>query len=469
MSAVKPFIGPSFLLDNNVSEKLYFEYAEPLPLIDYHNHLPPKEIAENRQFHNLSQIWLEGDHYKWRAMRTWGIEERFITGDASDEQKFQKWAETTPHTIRNPLFHWTHLELQRYFGISELLNPQSAHHVYEQANEQLQAPEFTTQSLLKKMNVEVLCTTDDPLDDLYHHQNLGQKDLPFKVLPTWRPDKAIALEDISSFNKYVNKLSDVAVCDISDLDSFLQALQIRHDYFGAQGCKLSDRGLTQVMAVPFTTSDLKNVFDKALQGKALTPLQIAKLKSYLLLELARMDHAKGWVQQYHIGALRNNNTRMLASLGADSGFDSIGDYPLAQHLSAFLDQLDQTDQLAKTILYNLNPADNEVIATMVGNFNDGSIRGKMQFGSGWWFLDQLDGMEKQLNTLSNMSLLSCFVGMLTDSRSFMSFPRHEYFRRLLCNILGTEIQKGFIPEDYELVGALVQNVCHHNAKAYFGF
>ncbi len=466
---VKPFLNRSFLLQNAVSERLYFDYAKSLPIIDYHNHLPPKEIAENHQFQNLTEIWLKGDHYKWRAMRTLGIEEKYITGGATDEDKFLKWAEATPHTLRNPLYHWTHLELNRYFGVDQLLNPQTAPKIYEEVNQQLQSPACSTQSLLKKMKVEVLCTTDDPLDDLSYHQQIAQQDPGFKVFPTWRPDHALKVENVQGFLDYLGKLAELSQTEISNLDDFLNALQTRHDYFADHGCRLSDRGLTQVVSQPYTGEEVNAGFLRLLQGQALNHDQSSKLRSHILLELARMDHAKGWVQQYHLGAMRNTNSRQFNSLGPDTGFDSIGDFPQGQSLGRFLDKLDQSDQLTKTILYNLNPADNEILASMIGNFNDGSYKGKMQFGSGWWFLDQLDGMQKQLNALSNIGLLSCFVGMLTDSRSFLSFPRHEYFRRLLCNLLGTEIQQGLIPEDYDMVGTLVQNVCYHNAKEYFGF
>lgn len=466
---IKPFLDATFLLDNSSAERLYFDYAEPMPIIDYHNHLPPLQIAQNYQFQNLTEIWLKGDHYKWRAMRTLGIDEKFITGNASDQQKFNKWAEATPQTLRNPLYHWTHLELQRYFGIDELLNTASAARIYAEANDQLQSPNLSTQALLKKMRVEVLCTTDDPLDDLQYHKSLAQQNPGFQVFPTWRPDKALAVDSGAVFRDYLQKLSAVTNSEIKDLEGFLTALKNRHDYFAAQGCRLSDRGISRIVSVPYTSGEVVSSFKQLVSGKDLRPDQVEKLQSHLLLELARMDHSRGWVQQYHLGALRNTNSNKLQILGPDCGYDSIGDYQHAGSLCNFLDRLDQTDQLAKTILYNLNPADNETMASLIGNFNNSSHRGKMQFGAAWWFLDQLDGMEKQLNALSNMSLLSCFVGMLTDSRSFLSFPRHEYFRRLLCRILGDEIEKGLIPEDYELVGGLVQNVCYYNAKEYFGF
>ncbi len=466
---MKPFINDDFLLDNEASKQLYHDFAKDLPIIDYHNHLPPKEIAEDRNFDNLTQIWLEGDHYKWRAMRAFGIDEHFITGSATDKEKFIKWAETCPNTLRNPLFHWSQLELKRYFGIDELLNSESADRIYETTQEQLRTKEFSVQALLSIMNVETVCTTDDPRDDLNYHVGFSSSDSKMKMLPSFRPDKAIEFKNEETSLKYITELAEVSRIEINDLDSFMDALMQRHDYFHSLGCRLSDLGLPYIEIEEFSELEVKSAFSKLLQSASLTETEIKKLRSFILLELAKMNHEKGWVQQLHLGPIRNNNSRLYNTIGPDTGFDSIGDYPQADGLSRFLDFLDSSNQLSKTILYNVNPAQNEVFATMAGNFNDGSIKGKVQWGSAWWFLDQLDGMEKQINTLSNMGLLSCFIGMLTDSRSFMSFPRHEYFRRLLCNILGKDIEKGHLPNDIPLLGKLVTDVCYTNAKNYFNF
>ncbi|MBT9393562.1 glucuronate isomerase [Hymenobacter sp. NST-14] len=466
---MKPFLNEDFLLRTATARTLYHAYAQQMPIIDYHNHLLPDQIAEDRQFDTITQVWLYGDHYKWRAMRTNGVPERYITGDASDWEKFEKWAETVPQTVRNPLYHWTHLELQRYFGITELLNPASARRIYDQCNALLQTPGYSVRNLLRKMNVEALCTTDDPSDSLEHHRALQSSGFEIQVLPTFRPDKAMAVEDAATYNAYLDKLGQSAAVDIHTYHDLQTALRLRHDYFAALGCRLSDHGLEQLYAADYTDAEINDIFLKIRGGAELTAAEVVLFKSALLILLAEMDWEKGWTQQFHLGALRNNNARMLRQLGPDTGWDSIGDFSQGRALSRFLDCLDGQDKLAKTILYNLNPADNELMATMVGNFNDGSVAGKVQFGSGWWFLDQKDGMEKQLNALSNMGLLSRFVGMLTDSRSFLSYPRHEYFRRVLCNLLGTDVENGELPDDLELLGSIVQNICYHNAKAYFGF
>jgi glucuronate isomerase len=467
---MKPFLDQNFLLHTTAAQRLYHEFAASMPIIDYHNHLPPQQIAEDQRFDNLSQIWLYGDHYKWRAMRTHGIPEVYCTGAATDWEKFEKWAETVPYTLRNPLYHWTHLELQRYFGITELLSPKTARSIYEQANALLQTPEYSVRHLLRKMNVRVLCTTDDPIDSLeWHRQIADDPTVGLQVLPAFRPDKAMAVEDTSSFNDWTDKLAAAANVHISSYDDFLIALKNRHDFFAENGSRVSDHGLESMYAEPYTTQEIKAIFDKIRGGKALNSTEILKIKSALLFEFARWDHEKGWVQQFHLGALRNNNSRALRQLGPDTGWDSIGDFQQGQALSRFLNRLDSEDQLAKTILYNLNPADNELMATMIGNFNDGSVAGKVQYGSAWWFLDQKDGMEKQLNALSNMGLLSRFVGMLTDSRSFLSYPRHEYFRRTLCNLFGQEIENGELPDDIEWIGEIVRDICYRNAAAYFGF
>lgn len=467
---MKPFLDQNFLLHTTAAQRLYQEYAAPMPIIDYHNHLPPQQIAEDHRFDNLTQIWLYGDHYKWRAMRTHGIPEDYCTGAASDWEKFEKWAETVPYTLRNPLYHWTHLELRRYFDIGDLLSPKTARAVYEQAGELLQKPDYSVQNLLRKMNVRVLCTTDDPTDTLeWHRQIAANPAAGFQVLPAFRPDKAMAVEDPMAFNDWTDKLAAVAGMSVSNYDDFLTALKKRHDFFAHHGCRLSDHGLEQLFTESCTQQEIKTIFQKIRSGQSLGAQEILKIKSALLYEFALWDHEKGWVQQFHLGALRNNNSRAMRLLGPDTGWDSVGDFSQGRALARFLDRLDSDDRLAKTILYNLNPADNELMATMVGNFNDGSVAGKIQFGAAWWFLDQKDGMEKQLNALSNMGMLSHFVGMLTDSRSFLSYPRHEYFRRTLCNLLGQEIENGEIPDQFEWIGEIVRDICYRNADTYFGF
>ncbi|GAB2957108.1 glucuronate isomerase [Hymenobacter coalescens] len=466
---MKPFLGPDFLLQTATARTLYHEYARQMPIIDYHNHLLPDQIAEDKQFDNLTQIWLYGDHYKWRAMRTNGIDERYITGDASDWEKFEKWAETVPNTLRNPLYHWTHLELQRYFGVTELLNPESARRIYDHCSALLRTPEYSVRNLLRKMNVQTLCTTDDPADSLEHHRAIAADPFGVQVLPTFRPDKAMSPEDAAGYNAYLDKLGASAAVEILNYQDLQTALRVRHDYFAALGCRLSDHGLEQIYAADYSDADITRIFAKVRGGATLERAEVLQFKSAMLVFLAELDWEKGWTQQFHLGALRNNNARMLRQLGPDTGWDSIGDFQQGPALSKFLDRLDTQDKLAKTILYNLNPADNELFATMIGNFQDGSVAGKMQFGSGWWFLDQKDGMERQINALSNMGLLSRFVGMLTDSRSFLSYPRHEYFRRILCNMLGHDVENGELPADMALLGRMVQNICHGNANEYFGF
>ncbi|RZK34385.1 MAG: glucuronate isomerase [Hymenobacter sp.] len=464
-----PFLSDDFLLQTPTARHLYHEHAAPQPIIDYHCHLPPDQIAQNRQFENITQIWLYGDHYKWRAMRANGVNERFVTGDASDWEKFEKWAETVPYTVRNPLYHWTHLELRRYFGITELLNKDSARRIYDQCNALLQTPEYGVQGLLRRMNVTTVCTTDDPADSLEHHQALAASDFGTRVLPTFRPDKAMTPE-APDYRAYLDRLGAAAGVEINSYADLLAALRQRHDFFASLGGRLSDHGLERVYAVEYTPEQVAAIFDKASAGQPLSASEIEQYKSAMLVELAVLDWEKGWTQQFHLGALRNNNTRALRQLGPDTGWDSIGDFQQAPALSRFLDRLDNESKLTKTILYNLNPADNDLFATMIGNFQDGSVAGKMQFGSGWWFLDQKDGMEKQLNALSNMGLLSRFVGMLTDSRSFLSYPRHEYFRRILCNLLGRDVENGELPaEELPWLGELVERICYGNAREYFGF
>lgn len=465
------FLTEDFLLETKAARELYHSHARDLPIIDYHCHLPPHQVAEDTRFENMTRIWLAGDHYKWRAMRSNGVEERYCTGDASDWEKFQSWAATVPNTLRNPLYHWTHLELRRPFGISDrVLNAETAEGIWKECNEKLAQPEFSARGIMKQMNVEVVCTTDDPTDDLAQHRAVADDDsFQIGMFPTFRPDKGMAVENPSKFNEWVDALAAAADMDISDYNDYLEALRKRHAYFHDVGCRLSDHGIETVYAEDYTESAIEKAFEQVRSGSELDDEQIARFKSAMLYEFGLMDHERGWVQQLHLGAIRNNNTRLFERLGPDTGFDSIGDFEVARPLSTFLDRLDRTNQLPKTILYNLNPRDNELLATMIGNFQDGSVPGKMQFGSGWWFLDQKSGMERQIDALSNLGLLSRFVGMLTDSRSFLSYTRHEYFRRILCNIVGRDIENGLIPRDYELVGGMVRAVCHDNAASYFGF
>ena len=463
------FINRDFLLGNDYAQQLYFGYAENQPVIDYHCHLDPAFIASDHIFRDLTEAWLQGDHYKWRAMRTNGVDERYCTGDASSAEKFMKWAETVPYTLRNPLFHWTHLELKRYFNIDDYLNPETAIRIFETANEMLADKNYSCRGLLKMMNVQVVCTTDDPIDDLKHHKTIATEGFKVRVLPTFRPDKAVKMDNPVEYNIYLDKLCEASGREINSYDDLLDALKTRHDYFDENGCRLSDHGLESFVQSETGPGELSRIFKSVRSGNELSPDEKNALASAILLELALMDHEKGWVQQFHYGAIRNNNKRMLKLIGPDTGFDSMGDIPNAKNLSGFLDKLDSTNQLAKTILYNLNPSDNEMIATMIGNFQDGSTPGKIQFGSGWWFLDQKDGMERQMNALSNMGLLSRFVGMLTDSRSFLSYPRHEYFRRILCNMLGDDMEKGLLPRDIEWVGRMVADISYFNSRSFFGF
>jgi glucuronate isomerase len=466
---MKNFLDQNFLLQTKTAERLYHEFAAHLPIIDYHCHLEPSQIAGNINFANLTEIWLKGDHYKWRAMRTNGVNEKYITGSGSDWEKFEKWAETVPYTLRNPLYHWTHLELQRYFDVNEILSPATAKAIYDSCTQKLQTPAYSVQSIVSKMKVEVICTTDDPLDNLEHHIKIKQSGWGTKVLPAFRPDKAMNADDALGLNDYINKLEQVSNTSIGSYQEYLQALKKRHDYFAANGCSVSDHGLEQMYAEEYTDEEIAAIFNKIRAQKALNAIEILKFKSAMLYEFAIWDHEKGWVQQFHLGALRNNNARGFRESGPDTGYDSIGDFSQAQALSKCLNRLNNTNQLAKTIIYNLNPADNELIATMIGNFNDGTVAGKVQFGSAWWFLDQKDGMTRQLNALSSVGLVSRMVGMLTDSRSFLSYPRHEYFRRLLCNLFGEDIENGELPADIEWTGKIISDICYHNARNYFKF
>lgn len=466
---MKKFMDENFLLQNKIAENLYHVYAKNLPLIDYHCHLSPKQIAEDYQFKNLTEAWLAGDHYKWRAMRANAVSEDFCTGNVSDFDKFIKWSATVPYTLRNPLYHWTHLELQRYFDIDEILNQETATKIYQTCSDYLQTPAFTVKNLLRKMKVALVCTTDDPVDDLQYHAQLKKDGFEISILPTFRPDKAMDINKPEKFVEYLQKLEAVSNHSVVNFNDYLKALKTRHDYFAEIGCVVSDHGLEEIYSENFTSAEIENIFDKLMLGKILNPLEQLKFKSAMLIHFAEWDHEKGWVQQFHLGALRNNNERMVKSLGPDTGWDSIGDFSHAKSLARFLSKLDAEDRLTKTVLYNLNPADNALFATMAGNFNDGSVGGKIQYGSAWWFLDQKDGMVKQINALSNMGLLSKFVGMLTDSRSFLSFPRHEYFRRILCNLFGKEIEQGELPNDIEWVGKIIQDICYRNARDYFGW
>lgn len=463
-----PFIHEDFLLANAAARRLYHEFAEQEPILDYHCHLPPKDVAANRRFNNLFEIWLEGDHYKWRAMRADGVAEQYCTGAADPYEKFLAWARTVPNTLRNPLYHWTHLELKRYFGIEELLDESTAPTVWARANELLAGEDLRAQGILGKFRVKALCTTDDPADDLAHHKAIAASGLATRVFPTFRPDKALNALHPAAFNSWIERLEAAAELSITRLADLLDALRKRHDYFHEMGARLSDHGLNFCFDDFPTQAAASKIFDKARSGKAATPAEHGKFAAFLMLFFGRLDAEKGWTKQLHVGARRNNNSGAFARLGPDTGYDSIGDWPQIDALGRYLDRLNEENALPKTILYNLNPADNYALATMIGNFQDGSIPGKIQFGSGWWFLDQKEAMEWQINALSNCGLLSRFVGMLTDSRSFMSYPRHEYFRRVLCNLLGADIEKGELPADYNRVGAMVRNICYDNARRYLG-
>lgn len=465
---MKAFLSNDFLLENEFGARLFHDYAAHMPIIDYHNHLSPKDIANNRKFNSITAAWLEGDHYKWRAMRSYGISEDYITGKAPDLAKFKKWAEVVPYTIRNPLFHWTHLELQRYFGIDDLLKPESSKAIYDQCNSALKTNEFSCKGLLKVMNVETLCTTDDPADDLSFHKKTNEINFQTQVLPTFRPDKLYAIES-GEYSSYLQKLEGLVGFEINTFDKLLDASKSRIAFFHSVGGRLSDHGFEQLYDLDYSIPKSAIVFKEKLAGKAPSAREVQVFKMTMLVELSKMYHERGWTQQFHLGAIRNNNTRKLRQLGPDTGYDSIGDFNQISGLSRFLRTMEEGDQLTKTVLYNLNPRDNEAFATMTGNFMDGIIAGKVQYGSGWWFLDQKDGMERQLNALSNMGLLSKFIGMLTDSRSFLSFPRHEYFRRILCNLIGRDVVKGELPADEKHLGSIVQDICYHNAKKYLQF
>jgi glucuronate isomerase len=465
---MRPFIHDDFLLGNKTAVKLYHQYSENQPIIDFHCHLSPAMIAEDRQFANITQAWLEGDHYKWRAMRTNGINEKYCTGKESDNEKFAKWAETVPYTVGNPLYHWTHLELARYFNITDLLSPKTSTAIYEKANALLQTKEFTVRSLLKRMKVEVVCTTDDPADTLEFHKKLKDS-FEIAVLPTWRPDNVVKTEDPVKFKAYINKLELASGIEIKDFSKLVEALDNRHKFFNDTGGKASDHGLDRFYYAPFSASEADNIFRKVLSGALLSDEEAEKYKTAIMTELCRMNHKRGWTQQFHVGAMRNNNNRMFRQMGPDTGWDSIGIAQDALKMSKFLSSLDDTNQLAKTILYNLNPADNEMMITMAGNFNDGTAPVKVQYGAAWWFLDQKNGMEKHIRDLASLGLMRRFIGMVTDSRSFISYPRHEYFRRIVCNFVGEEVENGTIPDEEELLKPLIEGISYKNAKEQFGF
>jgi glucuronate isomerase len=467
---MQSFLDTDFLLQTDTARTLYRKHADKMPIIDYHCHLDPKMIARNYQFTDLTEIWLGGDHYKWRAMRANGIPEEYITGNRPSYEKFEKWAETLPYTMRNPLYHWTHLELSRIFGIHETLKLSNARDIYENCTAKLQTPEFRPQAIMKRMRVEAVGTTDDPADTLEYHREIRESGFSVKVIPAWRPDKAIAIDNPQTYNKYLTKLEAASGMSISNYEDLLDALQRRHDFFEQEGCNLSDHGMSTFYANPYTENEIRQIFLKVRSGNAPTPEETDKFRSAMLYELAVMDYKSNWIQQFHIGAIRNNNARMFKKLGPDTGYDSIDDCAVATPMNRFFSRLDEEGNLAKTIVYNLNPRDNELMVTSIYNFNDGSVPGKMQFGSGWWFLDQMTGMENQINALSALGLLSRFVGMLTDSRSFLSYPRHEYFRRILCNMFGNDIEKGLLPvSEITFIGQMIEDICYYNAKRYFGW
>lgn len=472
MITTNAFINDDFMLGSETAKKLYREHAQNQPIIDYHCHLDPKEIAEDHRFRSITELWLGGDHYKWRLLRANGVDEKYITGDASDWEKFEKWAETIPYTMRNPMYHWTHLELKRVFDIDALLKPESAREIFDTANVMLARPEFSARGLMRRFGVEVVCTTDDPVDSLECHEQIRKSGFEIKVLPTWRPDKSMAVENGVNFRAYIARLEKVVGRKLTTMDDYVAAIKERHDFFESRGCKLADHGIEQFFSSEWTDEEVTDIYHKVvIDEEELQNGEVQLFKSRMLYENAVLNHQKGWVQQFHYGAIRNNNTRMFAELGPDTGYDSINDIPaVAPAMARFFNSLERDGKLAKSIIYNLNPNDNYMVATMMGNFQDGSVPGKIQFGSGWWFLDQKDGMEDQMNVLSTQGVLSRFVGMLTDSRSFVSYTRHEYFRRILCNLIGNDVELGLLPaSELDFLGEMVENICYRNAKEYFKF
>jgi glucuronate isomerase len=462
------FITDSFLLHSKTARRLYENHAGSQPILDYHSHLPGRDVAGDRRFRNFYEIALEGDHYKWRAMRANGVSERYCTGDASPKEKFLAWARTVPYTVRNPLYHWTHLELKRYFGIEELLDERTAEAIWERANAMLASSDLTARGILRKFKVQILCTSDDPCDGLEDHWTVNSGNCGFRMYPTFRPDRALQVSAPDVFNPWIKRLEAASSTDVSGFADFLQALKARHNVFHDAGCRLSDHGLSHCYATPCTESRAATIFIKAQSGVAASFEEHEEFASFMMLFFGRLDAAANWTKQLHLGALRNTNSRRQSELGPDQGFDSIGDWPQAHKLNEYLNLLDRENALPRTIIYNNNPSDNYSFATAVGNFQDSAVAGKIQFGSGWWFLDQKEGIEAQLNALSATGLLSRFVGMVTDSRSFMSFPRHEYFRRVLCNLLGGEMERGELPNDEKLIGSVIQNICFNNARDYLG-
>ncbi|MHA1671304.1 MAG: glucuronate isomerase [Promethearchaeota archaeon] len=464
---MKVFMDDNFLLHTKTAQSLYHKHAKKMPIYDFHGHLSAEDIANDINFDNIGQVWLAGDHYKWRLMRTNGISEHFCTGNATDFEKFQKWTETVPKTIRNPLYHWTHLELRRYFNIEDLLNPTTCKKIYDHCSKLLKTPEYSVKNLLVMMNVKLICTTNDPIDSLESHKKIKNDGYKVKILPTFRPDQAMNVEDSVSFINYIQLLGKISGITIQDFFSLIDAIEVRHKYFHDNGCRIADHGVKHLYATHYSNQDIEKIFHKLLLKKKLSDIEISKFKSAFLYEVGRLNHKQGWVQQFHIGALRNVNTRLFNKLGRDVGCDTIGDYNIGNDMAKFLDRLDQSNELAKTVIYNLNPRDNELFASMIGNFQDGPCPGKIQFGPSWWFLDQIDGITKQINALSNLGLLYHFIGMTTDSRSFLSFPRHEYFRRILCNIIGNDVEKGLIPAEMNSLGDMIENICYNNAASYF--
>ena len=466
----KPFIHENFLLQSETAQHLFHDHAKKLPIIDYHCHLNPQEVASDHKFRSITELWLGGDHYKWRALRTNGVAEKYITGDASDWDKFQKWAETMPYCMRNPLYHWTHLELKTCFGIDKVLNPQTAKEIYDECNEKLASPEFSARNLMLHYNVEAVCTTDDPVDSLEYHKQIRESGFKVKVLPTWRPDMAMTVENPAAYREYIDKLAKVSGVSINCFEDIVKALLVRHKYFEEQGCRLSDHGMEEFYADDFTAKELDEIFSKVYGGTALSEAEIRKFKSAMMLEFGKMDADTGWTQQFHYGVIRNQNTKMFNLIGKDTGFDSMAQVMTAKSMNRYLDRLNSMDKLTKTIIYNLNPSDFEMVGTTIGNFQDGSVPGKIQLGAGWWFLDQKNGMEQQMQVLSMLGLLSRFVGMLTDSRSFVSYARHEYFRRILCNLIGNDVEKGEIPaSEMPRVEQMIEDIAYFNAKKYFNF